>query len=79
MHQGTRTLREYWEAANETRPEKKSIVALINGLSSKHSKIALEAALNQSGWTWSNLEREVQRMLDDAGRRQRNKRSLIDT
>ena len=78
MHQGSKTLQEYWQTANDARPEKASVVSFVSGLSSKHGKIALEAALNKSGWVWSNLEREVQRMLEDASRRQRNRRSLID-
>ena len=75
--QGQRTLRGYLDDFNSigANCEDELVTAFINGMNSRHYRAALEAALARVGRRWSNLKHEVVRMLEDATRRTKNRRS----
>lgn len=74
--QGQRSLRAYLDdfRSTGTKCEDELVTAFIDGMTSRHYRAALEEALERVGRRWSNLKNEVERMLEDAKRRNKNRR-----
>ena len=75
--QGQRSLRAYLDdfKSTGTKCEDELVTAFIDGMTSRHYRAALEVAVERVGRSWSNLKDEVERMLEDAIRRNKNRRS----
>ncbi|KAL9121453.1 MAG: hypothetical protein Q9187_001990 [Circinaria calcarea] len=78
VRQGRRTLQAYLDDFDTTSAECEDelITAFLDGMASRHYRAALEGALDRVGRRWSNVKIEVARMLEDAIRRDKMRKSL---
>ena len=77
--QGTHSLQDYLDMGETLKIEREAelVKGFLKGITSKHQRVALEASLDKSGWTWEILKDETQKMIADSERRARDKRTLL--
>lgn len=78
MSQGAATLLEYLEEGDggKARQEANFAMEFVRGIADKHKRAALEAELTEEGWSWRNVQIHIHRMVDEAERRKKSKRSM---
>ena len=79
IRQATQPLEEYLGTASALRAvsEKNLLKAFLAGLASHYQRAVLTTALDNTGWTWEGLIREIESLIADEERRAQRRRRLL--